>query len=105
MPRPCVEPIGVVPCERHTTKNPPGNHSQLLVTVILPPAPMGPGLKSPVDVQRPTKYSSFFTSGPGWGACEGACALSSAGAKTRTIAALFIGVSPRDDGRKLLRPP
>ena len=44
----------VVP-DRQMTLNRPSNHSQLSVDVILPPAPIGPGLISPSAFQRPTK--------------------------------------------------
>src|SRR5438093_2618439 len=86
MPRPWVAPAGLVPSLLHTRKNPPENHSQLELTVALPPGPIGDAFMSATSLHRPAKYASFCTSGPGLGAAAGACALS-AGATSSVTAA------------------
>src|SRR5687767_1448038 len=73
MPNPFVGPIGDVPCDRHTTANPPSNHSHVSVLVTFPPGPNGLGFISPVIVHVPTKYASFWCSAVGFGACGGCC--------------------------------
>src|SRR5256885_5021014 len=87
MPRPWVAPAGLVPSLRHTRKNPPENHSQLELTVALPPGPIGEAFMSATSLHRPAKYASFCTSGPGLGAAAGACALSAGATSSAAVTA------------------
>src|SRR5438445_5482353 len=87
MPRPWVAPAGLVPSLRHTRKNPPENHSQLELTVALPPGPIGEAFMSATSLHRPAKYASFCTSGPGLGGAGGACALSAGAASSAAVTA------------------
>src|SRR2546422_11669545 len=88
MPRPWVAPAGPVPSLLHTRKNPPENHSQLELTVILPPGPIGDAFMSATSFHRPAKYASFWISGPGLGGAGGACALSAGAASNATAASV-----------------
>src|SRR5215831_10813898 len=56
---------GILASDCDWTKKLPGSHSAVALPVNLPPAPHGPCATVPSVVQVPTKYSSFFTSGPG----------------------------------------
>src|SRR3989449_9346994 len=87
MPRPWVAPTGLVPSLLHTRKNPPENHSQLELTVALPPGPIGDAFMSATSLQRPAKYASFCTSGPGLGGAGGACALSAGTTSSAAVTA------------------
>src|SRR6516165_8474575 len=84
----CMAPMGPVPLELHTTKNPPGYHEQTSVEVILPAGIIAFGLTSPSEFQVPTKYASFLTSGPGLGgpAFFSSAAEDTAAAKSPQIA-------------------
>src|SRR6476619_2959982 len=68
MPSPCMVPIAIFPVEWQTTWKPPENHSHLSTDVILPAGIIGFSLISPLLFHVPTKYPSFWTSGPGLGA-------------------------------------
>src|SRR5215469_18418038 len=62
-----ASPMEVLASAWQTRKKLPSIHSHFSLSVILPPLPMGPALKSPSSVQDPANTSSFLCSGPGLG--------------------------------------
>src|SRR5215471_9697729 len=78
---------GILDSDSVLTKKLPGNHSVVPEPVNLPPAPQGPWAIVPSVAQLPTKYSSFFTSGPGgppiWATADNAIKI------TNNIKAIF----------------
>src|SRR5262245_38593347 len=79
-----------------TMKNPPSPISLWLVSVNLPPGPIGPGCMVPEAVHVPSKYFRRASSGAGLGGAGGFCACISAAASrinsnAHTLRLIIIG--------------